>query len=94
MVVRRFAPLSVAKVAGALYALIGVIIGAIVALAALAGGFGSDENAGFMGSLFGVGAIVAFPLLYGCFGFVFTLLAAWLYNIVAGMVGGIEIEVA
>ncbi len=94
MVVRRVAPLSIAKVAGALYALIGLIAGAIVALAALGGAFAADQDTGFMGPIMGVGAIVALPLLYGGFGFVFTLIAAWLYNVVAGMVGGIEFDVA
>ena len=73
MVVRSVAPLSAAKVLGTLYALIGFIVGAMIALAALVGGFAADQDAGLMGSLMGVGAIVAFPLLYGCFGFVFTL---------------------
>ena len=94
MVVRRVAPLSVAKVAGALYALMGLIVGAIVALAALVGAFAADQDAGFMGPIMGVGAIVALPLLYGGLGFVFTLIAAWLYNVVAGMVGGIEFDAA
>ena len=94
MVVRSVAPLSVAKIAGVLYMLIGVLVGAIVALAALAGTFAGGEDAGLIGSLMGVGAIVVFPLLYGCMGFVGTLIGAWLYNLVAGMVGGISIEVA
>jgi hypothetical protein len=94
MVVRSVAPLSVAKVAGVLYALIGLLIGAFVALAALAGAFAGGEDAGLIGSLMGVGAIVMFPLIYGCMGFVFTLIGAWLYNLIAGVVGGIRIEVA
>jgi len=94
MVVRSVAPLSVAKIAGLLYVLIGVIVGAIVALAALAGAFVGGDDAGLIGSLMGVGAIVVFPLIYGCVGFVSTLIGAVLYNLVAGMVGGIRIEVA
>ena len=94
MIVRSVAPLSVAKVAGVLYMVIGVMVGAIVALAALAGAFAGGEDTGLIGSLMGVGAIVIFPLIYGCMGFVFTLIGAVLYNLVAGMVGGIRIEVA
>jgi hypothetical protein len=93
MVVRSVAPLSAAKLAGVLYALIGFIIGGLFALAAMAGAFAADQDAGFMGSVMGIGAMVAFPLLYGCLGFVFTLLGAWLYNVVARMVGGIELDV-
>ena len=94
MIVRSVAPFSVAKVAGLLYALMGLIGGTIIAIAALAGAFAGAEGAGIMGSIMGVGAIVVLPLFYGCMGFVFTLIGAWLYNIVAGMVGGISFEVS
>ena len=33
-----------------------------------------------------------FPVLYGGVGFVATLIGAWLYNVVAGLVGGIEMD--
>ena len=94
MVVRSVAPFSVAKIAGVLYALIGLIMGAFFALAALAGAFAGAEDFGIMGSIMGVGAIVVLPLFYGCMGFVFTLIAAFLYNLIAGMIGGIRFEVA
>jgi hypothetical protein len=34
------------------------------------------------------------PLLYGVFGFIFSVIGTWLYNIVARWTGGIEFEVA
>ncbi len=34
--------------------------------------------------------IVSMPILYAVFGFLFTLLGAWIYNGVAGKIGGIE----
>ena len=43
--------------------------------------------------MFGAGAIVILPILYGGLGFVATLIAAWVYNVVAGIVGGIELDV-
>ena len=93
MVVKRIGPLSVGKIAGTLYAVIGVLIGGVFSLIAMAGGLSSETaGASGMGALIGVGAIVIFPLLYGGLGFVFTMLAAALYNIVAGMVGGIEVD--
>ena len=88
MVVRTIAPLSVAKVAGVLYALMGLVFGALFALAALAGAFEANEDAGVMGTFLGVWAIVALPMFYGCLGFVFTLVGAWLY------IGGIELNVS
>lgn len=34
--------------------------------------------------------LIFFPFLYAIFGFIFTVLGAWIYNLVAGWVGGIE----
>ncbi|MEO7191552.1 MAG: hypothetical protein ABI051_10905 [Vicinamibacterales bacterium] len=96
MVIRRVRPMSVAKVAGAVYALIGLLIGALVSLAALAVGTTMPAESHFpaaLGLLFGAGAIIALPIFYGVMGFVFTAIAAAIYNLVAGVVGGIEIEV-
>jgi hypothetical protein len=42
----------------------------------------------------GLGAIVVCPIFYGAMGFVFALIGAWFYNLVASKVGGIEIDVA
>jgi hypothetical protein len=41
----------------------------------------------------GVGAIVFFPILYGVMGFIATLIMAALYNVIAGAVGGVEMDV-
>ena len=91
MVIKRVAPVSVAKVAGSLYAFLGLCFGALFSLLSMAGSAFGGESSG-LGALLGVGAIVAFPILYGGFGFIFTLIGAALYNLIAGMVGGIEIE--
>ncbi len=97
-VIRRVGVLSVAKLQGALYALIGLIFGAVFALISLFGtalgsamSGGSNSNPLF-GAFFGVGAIILFPILYGVLGFVGGLLVAALYNLVAGIVGGVEVE--
>jgi hypothetical protein len=93
MVIKRVDPVSFAKITGTLYAILGLVAGAIVSLVSMAGGFASNSasGAGF-GAVIGVGAIVVLPILYGGCGFVATLIAAWLYNVVAGMVGGIELD--
>ena len=94
MVITRVAPLSLAKIAAVLYGLMGFVFGAVVSLAGLAGAFAaSDQSGAFLGALFGVGAIIILPIFYGCLGFVMSLVTAWLYNIVSGMVGGVEIDV-
>jgi hypothetical protein len=40
------------------------------------------------------GVIWWLPLFYTIFGFVFTFLGAWIYNGVAGWIGGIEFTVS
>jgi len=84
-----------AKTSGALYALLGLIFGALFSLRSLLGtaftGTQRSDVPGFA-ALFGIGAIVLFPILNGVIGFLAGLIGAWLYNIVAGVVGGIEIE--
>jgi len=95
MVIKSVGAVSCAKVAGLLYGVMGLIFGALVSLVSLAGGFASDDAGGAMfGVLFGMGSIVLLPILYSVLGFVVTLIGAWLYNVAAGVVGGIEIDVA
>lgn len=98
MVITRVAPLSCARIAAALYALMGLAIGIVVSLFSLAGGFATTafladptRPVGF-GRLWGVGAIFVFPLLYGMLGFVGAVVAAWLYNTIAKFTGGIEVD--
>jgi hypothetical protein len=96
MVVKRVVPMSVAKVAAALYAILGLIFGGIISVISFAGeALTPDGNdAGLMGMMFGAAAIVLLPIFYACLGFVMSLLMAALYNLVAGWVGGVEVDVA
>ena len=95
MVIKRVGPLSFAKLMGALNALMGLLFGAIVSLISIVGGalVPSDEASGMTGMLFGAAAIVVLPIFYGVFGFVFSLIGAALYNAIASVVGGVELEV-
>jgi hypothetical protein len=95
MVVKRIGPLSCAKLTGTLYAIFGLCAGAVVSLVALAGGFArqTNESAAF-GALFGVAAIAILPVFYGVLGFVVTLISAALYNLLASIVGGVEVDLA
>ena len=95
MELKRVGPWSVARVFGTMYAAMGLIFGALFACIALLGGSIAQQNAdegAVFGALFGVGAIVLLPLFYGVCGVVFGALTAWLYNVFAGIVGGIEVE--
>jgi hypothetical protein len=96
MTITRVGPLSVAKIAGLLGVVIGLLAGALFSLFSMAGaalGAASGDGDGAMfGALFGVGAIILLPIFYGCMAFVMTLIQAALFNVAAGLVGGIEIE--
>ena len=97
MVINRVGPLSVAKLAGMLYAIVGLIFGAIISLIALAGGMAADSDepgAALVGAIFGAGAVIVLPILYGGMGFVMTLLMAGLYNVTARIIGGVQIDVS
>jgi len=96
MVLKRIGVLSCGKVSGFVYAILGLIIGTFVTLFALLGAAigaaasGSDEA--WIGALFGVGAIIIFPIFYGVLGFIMGIISAAIYNLVAGFAGGLEIE--
>jgi hypothetical protein len=98
MIIRRFGVWSVARLYGSLLAAMGLLFGAIIALASMIGGasgaFGQDSpaSAGPMAAIFGVGAIIALPIFYGVLGVVMGAITAGLYNLFAGMLGGIEVE--
>jgi len=98
--IKKLGVLSVAKI----YALImlGVSLlfcipfGLIMMLSSVAmlgsreAGIGSIGGGGIMASLF---FMIGLPIVYGAMGFVFGVIGALIYNIFAGIVGGVEIEV-
>jgi hypothetical protein len=91
MVINRVGPLSSAKVIGLLYAILGLAMGAIISFIAAVGGF-AHGGRGPVGPLFGIAAVVFIPVVYGIMGFLMTLIVAGLYNALAKLVGGVEID--
>lgn len=81
--IRRFGVGQTAKVAGALYGLMGLVFVPVVLIISMV----SPAEAGF-----GPGFALALPIIYGVLGFIFTALGCVLYNFVAGLVGGVEVE--
>jgi len=96
MTLKHVGVLSVGKVSGMLYGLLGLIIGIIFALFSLLGvGIAitqTGDSTALFGALFGVGAVILMPLFYGIMGFIMGVIMAALYNLVAGWVGGIELH--
>lgn len=88
--IRRFSVVKTATVVAVMYVVIVAIF--IIPFAFLALAFGRGDNAA--GGLVGVlvfGLLAA--LLYGVFGWIFTAIACAIYNLAAGWVGGIEVQV-
>lgn len=89
---KRLAPLQTGIVLAVLYALMSLIAVPIfmiggAAAAAAAQQSGADVPFGF---LFGIGALFL-PVLYGVFGFIFGVIGAAIYNLVAKWTGGFEL---
>ena len=97
MILTRIGVASCAKVMGILYAVGGFLVGLLFTLVSLAGAtYGTwreDPGSGAMAILFGVGAVVILPVFYGVMGAVGGVIVAGMYNLVARLVGGVEIEI-
>ena len=81
--ITRFSVAQTAKVFAIIYALLGLLF---VPFVLLAGAFG-PEGAGFPTII-----AVAFPIFYAVLGYVGVAIGCAIYNMVAGWVGGIEME--
>ena len=69
MTIKKINPWSCAKIAGVIYALMGLIGGGLFYLIGLGlGSMAGRENFPMAGMLFGAGAIVILPICYGIFG--------------------------
>ena len=97
---KRVGPGSAFKVGLVVYALLGVFVGICVALfsmvaGSLTGMMGPDATtAKMMGFGMGFGAILIFPIMYGIAGGISGAVGALIYNLVAGWVGGLEVEIS
>ena len=84
-VLKHIGPLSVGKISGVISAVFGVIAGLILAL--FAGTLGEP----FLGGNWFV-QLIGLTLIYAIAGFVGGVIYAAIYNLVAGWVGGVQIE--
>jgi hypothetical protein len=97
MVINKIGIGSLFKVAACLYGSIGLVVGVGIFLVSLLGlGVAADSESGMPGwvaPIFGAGAIVILPLLYGTLGAIAVSIVAMLYNVAARTVGGVQVEV-
>jgi hypothetical protein len=79
--ITRIAPIQLGKVFAVLYAIFSIPIALIMIVAASFAPPGKSVP---------LAMLLAIPVFYVAFGFIFMALAAWLYNLVAKWTGGIE----
>ena len=97
--VKKFDVLSVAKISGLCYGAMGLLFVPFFLLFGMVasqvgkqvGGQTGGLPAGF-GAMFGVGMAVMMPVIYAVMGFVMGAIGAFVYNLISGWIGGIEVE--
>ena len=93
--VKRIGPGSAFKIGAAVYGFMGLLFGIIFGLISMLGGaLMPASEAGVFRMFFGVGAVVVLPIVYGILGGVFGALGAVIYNLVAGWLGGLEVDIS
>ena len=81
--IRSIGVLSAAKIMGAIYFVFGEVIAVFVALQALLHGH----------PIRAIVALIFVGAIQGLLGFVASAVMCWLFNQIAGRIGGIEVEV-
>jgi len=89
--IRSVGVMSSAKIFGITYACIGLLFIPFAVLGGFASMISEQSHGAISSAVFLFLGLLA-PFFYGAIGFVFGALWAWIYNLVAGWVGGIEID--
>ncbi len=82
--IKHIGVFQAAKMAAVLYLIISAVI--VIPMMFIMMAFQREANP------FGL-LVLLLPLLYAILGFIFTAIFTWLYNVVAGMVGGLQVEI-
>jgi hypothetical protein len=90
--IKRFAPLQLGKIMALIYGVMGLLFWPFILIGSLfSAHLGSQQRSGMMA--FGVGFVLFIPILYAGIGFIAGVVGAFVYNVIAKWVGGIEVEV-
>ena len=98
--VKRVAPGSAFKIGLVMYAILGLVLGIFMAFISMVVGTvgylgeSAAPGAKLLGFGMGFGAIIIFPIGYGIIGGIFAAIGAAIYNLVAGWVGGLEVDIS
>lgn len=86
--VKRFGVLQTSKVGAIIIFLTTLIILVPIGILAMIGGTISGKLFPFAGGFI----FFILPFVYGIFGFIMTAISCLIYNVIAGRIGGIELE--
>ena len=93
---KRIEPLQLGKILGVLYGLLSLLFVPFFLIFPILAAFASESGTN-PPKLFSILVTLAFaiflPLAYAVMGFVLGALGAWLYNLVAKWLGGIEFQI-
>ena len=100
MTIRRFGVFSVAKMSAIIWFIFGLIVGVLYGLffmifgAALSSFAPEGQGMDATGSIVaGVFMMVVIPIIYGIMGLIAGAVGTLVYNILAGMIGGVKFEI-
>jgi hypothetical protein len=94
--IKKFEVLSVMRVSGICYGVMGLIEGAFLSVVFLVlptAAISQRQLPPWLGVAFGGLSVVFFPILFGLMGAIIGALGAVIYNVSAKFVGGIQVEV-
>jgi hypothetical protein len=95
MRVKRVGVMSYAKISTIIMAIIGLFLGIFYAVIYAVLGPSAMQTAGAeVDPLMTIGplVIIIMPIIYAIMGFIMGVIGAWLYNLIAKWVGGVQIE--
>lgn len=88
--IKRIEVMPLAKIYTVFMAIFGVVIGIFYAIIGVI--YGASAGSLGLGAGLGVLAIIVMPIIYGLLGFISGVIGAWMYNLLAGWLGGVKID--
>ena len=92
MVLKRIDPISFAKLYAVVLTVIVFVVCLIYALIFLSFAGMMGDEFGAIGAGAAIAMVIFVPIICAIFYFLLGLLMAWLYNVVAARIGGVELE--
>ena len=97
---KRIAPLQAGKMLAAFYGLMSLVFVPFFMIFMAVGSFAAKAQGAGAGATpplplmlgMGVGFMLLLPFLYAAMGFIFGVIAAFVYNLLAGWIGGLALE--